>query len=405
MMISQEELRARFPALKSGFAYLENAGGSQVPIDVIDAMRDYMSNAYVQIGASYPQSQTTAKIIEDAHTFANTFVGGTRTGVTIIGPSTTQLLFMLAECYSRTLKGGDEVIIARSNHEANVTPWLWLERFGIVIKWWELNTETWLQDAASLEELMTERTKIVAVPHVSNILGVANDLHAIVRVAHAGGARVVVDGVAYAPHALPTVSESNADWYAYSTYKVFGPHMSALYGRRDAIESLMGPNHYFIPPLYIPAKFELGGPCHEGCAGLLGLARYLEYLTGQSDGSNRATMEAGFDRVKSAEMPLVGQFLIYLESRPQLRVIGPPTGVPGRVPTISFVHKSKSSAAIAEHVNRHNIGIRNGSMYSDRLIESLGIDPVDGVVRASFVHYNTEEEVQRLCEVLDEIVL
>jgi selenocysteine lyase/cysteine desulfurase len=193
------------------------------------------------------------------------------------------------------------------------------------------------------------------------------------------------------------------DWYAYSTYKVYGPHMAALWGRGDAIAELAGPNHFFIPDDEVPYKFEVGGASHEGCAGILGLRDYLMFLANApaSASIDRAVVERAFDTMVACELPLQARFIEYLLSREDVRIIGPKHSDPSRVPTISFVHSSKSSAEITAVVDRSGIGIRHGHMYAYHLCEALGLDPEDGVVRVSLVHYNTMDEVDRLIEVLE----
>ena len=255
-----------------------------------------------------------------------------------------------------------------------------------------------------LQDLLSTKTAIVAFPHVSNLLGEVVDVRAITNLAHEAGARVVVDGVAYAPHRAMHVSDWGVDWYVYSTYKVFGPHMAALWGRRDALEELTGPNHYFIQD--VPYQFELGGPSHEGCAGLLGLADYLKAVAGAGvEGiPSRSVVERAFDVMAACEGPLQARVLEYLRSKPSVRIVGPETDGDDRVGTISFVHSEKSSREITEIVDRTEVAIRHGHMYAYRLCEALELQPEDGVVRMSLVHYNTPEEIERLIEVLDRAV-
>ena len=256
---------------------------------------------------------------------------------------------------------------------------------------------------AGLERLLSPRTRIVAFPHVSNLLGEIVDVQGIVRLARQAGARVVVDGVAYAPHRAMDVAAWDVDWYVYSTYKVYGPHMAALYGKHEAFAELSGPNHYFIPDHEIPYKFELGGAIHEGCAGLLALGEYLSFLTGR-ERVDRVTVTEAFEVMTRCELPLQERLIGYLLEHPRVRIIGPDTADRSRVGTVSFLHRDLPSHRIAEAVDRENIGIRNGHMYAHRLCRALGIDPDDGVVRVSLVHYNTIEEIDRLIEVLEEVI-
>jgi cysteine desulfurase family protein (TIGR01976 family) len=399
---SRDEIRAWFPSLSSGFAYLENAGGSQVPGVVADAVRDYMLSAYVQLGAGYPQSLAASKIVDDAHTFIEQFVNAGSAGRVVLGPSTTALNVILANAYAETLREGDEIVIAETNHEANAGPWSRLETRGAKIVWWRVDPTKYGCPLAALPRLLNERTRLVTFPHVSNLLGEILDVRAATDMAHAVGARVVVDGVAYAPHRAIDVQALAADWYVYSTYKVYGPHMGALFGRHEAFAELEGPNHFFIPRESIPYKFELGGVSHEGCAGLLALRPYLAWL-GESDTCDRSAIERAFITMERLEGPLQERLVGWLRNRSDVRIIGPGRFDEDCVGTISFLHSRLSSPEIAAAVDREAIGIRYGHMYAWRLCQALGIDPESGVVRVSLLHYNTEEEIERLISVLEKV--
>jgi cysteine desulfurase family protein (TIGR01976 family) len=401
---SEERARIRlvFPALAGSTVYLENAGGSQVPLTVADRVREYMLSSYVQLGAGYALSQRSTALVDEAHDFVRLLFNG-RDGEVILGPSTSALLQMLANSYSQVLTPGDEVVVAQIGHEANIGPWKSLHRIGIELKWWEMDPETCDSPIDGLEKLLTDRTALVAFPHVSNLLGGILDVEAITELAHRSGARVVVDGVAFAPHRAMDVSAWSVDFYAYSAYKVYGPHMAALWASREALSELRGPNHFFIPDDELPYKFELGGVSHEGCAGILGLRDYLEFLVRveQPGSLGRPDIERAFDLMTACELPLQSRLIEYLDGRSDVRIIGPVTDDASRVGTISFVHDSKSSREITGVVDESGIAIRHGHMYAYHLCEALGRDPDDGVVRVSLVHYNTPEEIERLIEVLE----
>ena len=395
-------IRRQFPALGGATVFLENAGGSQVPAVVADRVREYMLSSYVQLGAGYALSRHSSRVVEESREFVRLLMGG-RDGEVILGPSTSALLQMLADCYARVLRPGQEVVVAESGHEANVGPWQRLERAGVEVRWWRLDPETCTSPLSRLEPLLSPRTALVAFPHVSNLLGGIEDVRRITDAVHAAGARVVVDGVAYAPHRAMDVGSWNVDWYAYSAYKVYGPHMAALWGRRDALAELTGPNHFFVADDDVPYKFELGGVDHEGCAGLLGLRDYLASLADltDQDALDRPAVERAYDLMTACELPCQAALVTYLRSRPDVRIVGPIEDGPSRVGTVSFVHRNRSSREITERVDRSGIAIRHGHMYAYRLCQALGLDPEDGVVRVSLVHYNTPEEIARLIDVLD----
>ncbi len=401
-----QKIRAQFPALASGFAYLENAGGSQVPAVVADAMHDYMLTTYAQLGAGYPQSDIATKNVDDAHAFANTFMGGDGIGQTILGSSTTSLLHTIANAYADVWPKGNRIIAAETGHEANVGPWADLAKKGFDFQIWKVDTKTFQCPLDTLEALLKEKTtKIVALPHVSNLLGEIVDLQPIVELVHQYGAKVVADGVAYAAHRPIDVKAWNVDWYVFSWYKVYGPHMAALFGTHEAFSEITGPNHFFIPK-NIPYKFELGGVSHEGCAGLNVLPKYFNVLNGKPADApwNRQTIVDAFNTMAELELPVQQRLIDFLKTKNSVQIIGPAHAEKTRVPTISFLHDRLSPPQIVEHVNKRNMGIRYGNAYAFRLCQALGIDTDDGVVRASMVHYNTVEEMDRLCEALDEIL-
>lgn len=396
--LSIDQIRAQFPSLANGEIFMDNAGGAQVPLSVADAIRDYLLNSNVQIGADYPTSRRATQNLADAHMMMNTIMGGDGIGQTILGASSSTLCRMLADCYGDALQPGDEVIVAESGHEANVGPWVNLAKRGITVKLWEANPETGICELATLRELLSSKTKVVALVHISNILGQVEDIKPCIDAAHAVGARVVVDGVAYAPHLPVDVARLDADWYVFSCYKVFGPHIGAMFGKHEAFAELTGPNHYFLPKDYLPAKFELGSPNYESCAGLLGLKPYLQFLAG-SNSCDRATVLEAWRVMEELEQPLTTKFLDFLGSKPDVRVLGNP-----RIPTVSFIHRTLTPKQIADAALAHRIGMRHGDFYSVRLLQRMGIELPRGVARVSFAHYNTTEEVDRLIAALDPIL-
>jgi cysteine desulfurase family protein (TIGR01976 family) len=398
-----EEIRARFPALRTPWALLENAGGSQVPREVADAIRAHMLKRYVQLGAGYPMSVAATETVDRAHAFIEELMGGAGAGRAILGPSTTQLCHMLAGCIAKTIRPGDEIVLAETAHEANAGPWLALERCGATIRWWRCDRDAMELTLDGLDAVLSPRTRIVAFPHVSNLLGGILDVAEITRRAHAAGARVVVDGVAFAPHRLMSVAAWDVDWYVYSTYKVFGPHMAALHGRHDAIAELEGPNHFFIPRDKVPYVFELGGASHEGCAGLLALARYLAWLGDGRDAEtiDRAGIERAFARIVELELPLQRRLVEGLADAPSLRLVGSrATGVDQRVPTASVLPHGERPSELVARAHANGVAIRFGHMYAYRLCEALGIAVDEGVVRVSAVHYNTVDEIDRAISIL-----
>ncbi|MCH2162216.1 MAG: cysteine desulfurase-like protein [Phycisphaerales bacterium] len=400
-----DAIRDAFPALTGDTILLENAGGSQVPRCVADRIRDHFLNDYVQLGAGYPMSDRATATVNAAHEFVEMLVNGAETGRAILGSSCTSLTYMLSDCIGRITEAGDEIVLCTQGHEANVGPWLRLAERGAVIRWWDVNPETGSLDLEDLAALLGERTRIVAFPHVSNLLGEIVDARAVADLAHAHGAQVVVDGVAYAPHRPIDVNALAADFYIYSTYKVYGPHMGALWGRNDALARLDGPNHFFIPRTDIPYVFELGGPSHEGCAGILALGEYLRFLAGVDAPCSTTIAHQAFDIMRELEAPVQARLIERLADHPEVRLIGTPsTHTDDRVATISFIHARHAPGTIVKAAHDAGVGIRHGHMYAYRLCERMGIPIDQGVVRVSAVHYNTVAEIDHLMDALDPIL-
>jgi len=409
--ITTESIRRHFPSLKSSTLYLDNAGGSQVPLQVTEAMRGYFLHTCAQTGAAYPASVAAAGLVAKAHTVAKAFVNGEGLGEVILAQSTTALVHTLSNAYADALHNGSihrrRIVVSTLGHEANIWAWFRLAARGFeVVAWHPKRTadNLWTLDHESLDGLVDERTLLVAFPQVSNIMGQVEDAKSICRMAERVGARTLVDGVAFAPHRAPDVVDLRCDWYVYSTYKVFGPHAAAAFGRSDAFAELDGPNHYFLPRTMVPYTFELGGVPHESAAGIAALDDYLHALTGQPpaiDGAaRRRTFVQAFDAFGQIEDDLQTRLLKGLAELPNVQIAGSPMGGPERICTVSFHVRGVRSSHISAALNARNIGIKSGNFYSRRLVERMALDPADGVVRISLAHYNTIDEVETVLSAL-----
>jgi cysteine desulfurase family protein (TIGR01976 family) len=402
-----QKVRAEFPALGGDVVFLDNAGGSQVLRRVADRIHDYLLTTSVQLGASYPHSQNaTQKVLESRRTVAELINAGSDEEV-VMGPATTALMFMLISALLPGVKPGDEVIVTNSDHESNIGGWMRLQQAGAVVKFWDVNPTTFELDLADLDRLIGPRTTWVAMTHASNILGTINPVARVAQRVHAAGAKLCVDGVAYAPHRLVDVQASGADIYAFSFYKVFGPHYAVLWGRRELLRSLPSLNHYFIGPEELPYKLQPGNVNFELSYGCAGISEYLQAMgeTLGAAGSPRQLMQAAFDAFAGHEDGLAERLLTYLRSKDSVRIIGINHVAGGnRVPTISFSVNGKHAESIVRHVDQFNIGIRFGDFYAKRLIEALGLQAQGGVVRVSIAHYNTEQEIDRLISHLEDAI-
>lgn len=397
-----EFVQRQFPSLEGEWIFLDNAGGSQALGAVAERVREHLLGTNVQLGATYEISRRAAERVEAGRRAAARLVGAEPREV-VLGPSTTRLLATLARSMvGRTLHPGDEVVVTEADHEANIGPWRRLEREGIRVRTWPLDRESLRLLPADLEPLLGPRTRLVAFTHCSNVLGSIEPVAEITRLAHAHGARVVVDGVAYAPHRAVDVEAWDVDFYALSLYKVYGPHQALLFGKAEHLLELEGQYHFFHREDAVPEKLEPGGVNHELVSSLPAIVEYLEALGREAGGSG---IGDAFAAIAAYEERLAGRLLSWLGERDGVRVVGEPTPSSGRrVPTVSFVVDGMRSSQITAAVDRYRIGIRHGHFYAKRLVDALGHGECDGVVRVSMVHYNTVEEVERLIAALEGVL-
>jgi len=401
-------VRKQFPALKRDFIFMDNAGGSQALGSVIERINEYFLNYNVQLGGSYEVSAQAAIQLKKVHLQLADYINAKRTQEVVVGSSTTLLLRILSLSLSQQWKPGDEVIISNSDHEANVSCWTDLEKKGIVIKTWKVNPETFEFDMDDLKKLLTNRTRLVAVVHASNILGTINPVGDFAKIVHEAGALLCVDGVAYAPHRMIDVQEWDVDFYVFSTYKVYGPHHAILYGKYDLLKALDGINHYFIGKNEIPYKLQPGNFNFELTYSLAGIPNYFhssfDHHFGEEGLSDRQKLNASFQLFANHEEILAERLLTYLLSKPEIKIIGHPVSDKNkRVPTISFIHDKFKSSYVAKHIDQFGIGIRWGDFYAKKIINYLGLEQKDGVIRVSLVHYNTINEVDKLIDAFETI--
>jgi cysteine desulfurase family protein (TIGR01976 family) len=408
--LSLEFVRQQFPSLAGDWTFFDNAGGSQTLKRVVARISEYLLTSDVQLGASYAVSQLASdRVAKAAQGMATLINAGTASEV-VMGSSTTLMIRILSLCISQTWNPGDEVIVTNCDHEANIGAWIDLAKQGIKIKVWRLNPDTLKLHLEDLEQLLSDRTRLVAFTHASNILGTINSVKDITKLIQRHGAMVCVDGVGYAPHRLIDVQDLDVDFYVLSFYKVYGPHYGLLYGKQEHLLAMPGINHYFIGKTDIPYKFQPGNVNFELSYGMLGLSDYLSELAQLHYGEQtapdlRSQMVQAFDLMSAHEDVISDRLLKYLTSKSNVRIIGQPqANRDSRVPTISFVVDGINSETIPLQIDKHNIGIRFGDFYAKRLIEDLGLDKQGGVVRVSMVHYNTIEEVDRLIQALETVL-
>ncbi|MUP44979.1 cysteine desulfurase-like protein [Gramella sp. BOM4] len=403
-----EFVRKQFPALQKDFTFMDNAGGSQVLGNVIDRISAYMVHYNVQLGASYKVSAEAGEKISYATSRISELINARRSKEVVIGSSTTMLLRILSLSISSEWKEGDEVIVTNTDHEANVSPWMDLQKKGIKVRIWKVNPDSLELEIDELKKLLNSNTRLVAVTHTSNVLGTINPLKEIAKVVHEAGALICADGVAYAPHRQVDVQDLDVDFYTFSWYKTYGPHLAVMYGKYHHLLKLDSLNHYFIGKEEIPYKLQPGNLNFELTYSILGILEYYEDFYRQhfrkKEGNLKDRLEKVFEVIAEHEENLAAILLNYLNEHPDIRIIGSETNASdNRVPTISFVHSEMKSDQIVGRVDQHRIGIRFGDFYAKKLIQDLGLEEKNGVVRVSLVHYNTQEEVKKLVEVFKTI--
>ncbi|MDD9992672.1 MAG: aminotransferase class V-fold PLP-dependent enzyme [Rhodospirillales bacterium] len=399
--------RAHFPALAGPWALFENAGGTLAAAQVLDRIRTYMAEYQVQPGAAYPASARAAEMIAESHRAMAAMINAQPEEV-MIGPSTSMNVFLLAQALRPGLREGDEIVVTNLDHEANVGAWRKLADSGVMVREWRFDQESFALEPEGLAALLSERTRLVCFGHCSNITGGFTDVPGLVRMIHDAGALACVDGVAYAPHRAIDVKAWDVDFYLCSTYKLYGPHLALLYGKRAHLERAAPLNHFFLDG-ELPLKLNPGGPNHELGAGLAGMTAYLDALHAHHEGETNLPLHgrlaAIFERIAVHEEALVAPLLDFLAAKPGVRLVGNPSADRHtRAPTVAFAVEGRDAGDIARAVARHEIGIGAGDFYAARCIEALGLAARGGVVRASMVHYNTADEVGRLIHALDEAI-
>ena len=403
-------VREQFPAftdpLSSKWSFFENAGGSYVPTNVIERLNHFMTSTKVQPYAEFDTSAIAGENMDKATNFFAEMINADNDEI-IIGGSTTMNMYVLSNAMRSLLSPGDEVIVTNQDHEANVGAWRRLADHGMIVKEWQINNDTAELEIDDLKALLSKKTKIVAVTHCSNIVGSINDLKSIAELVHQYDAYIIGDGVSYAPHGFPDVKNLDVDFYAFSLYKTYGPHLGLLYGKKEILNRLPNQNHEFLEG-DVPYTLNPGGPNHEELSCLVGVYEYfMNLFEHHYPGENlsiRQKIHKVNELIAEHEKEIANPLLDYLSNRSDIRLIGKKT-ITGkdRAPTIAFTMKNKSSKDLSSELVKHGIATRNDNFYAWRCLMALGIDVDDGVVRTSMVHYNTHNDVSNLIKALKQI--
>jgi cysteine desulfurase family protein (TIGR01976 family) len=410
-MLDNEWVRKQFPALAFQVngrpaVYFDGPGGTQVPKQVMDAMRDYLTSSNANTHGAFATSRRSDEVIAQAHAALADLLGCDAAEV-VFGPNMTTLTFSLSRAFGRELGPGDELVVTRLDHDGNVAPWCALEERGCRVRCVDIDPSDCTLDMADLKRQITARTRLVAAGYASNAVGTINDVGEIVLLAHAVGALTYVDAVHYAPHGPIDVRHLDCDFLVCSPYKFFGPHSGALYGKGELLTRLQP---YKVRPASEenPFRWETGTQNHEAQAGIVAAVDYLAALgwrASPAGASRRAALLAAYDVIRPYERGLAERLISGLLAIPGLTFYGikEPARFAQRVPTVAIRMAGHSPRELASYLGERGIFTWDGNYYALNLSERLGVEPSGGMLRIGLAHYNTLEEVDRLLASLHEL--
>ena len=401
-------VRSQFPAFSEpsleGFGFFENAGGSYACYQAIESLNRYYRETKVQPYYDFEPSRKAGEQMDSAKRRMAAWLN-IGTDELHFGPSTSNNSYVISQALRQLLKAGDEIIVTNQDHEANIGAWSRLEDAGIVVREWKVDPDTAELHPVDLQALLCERTRMVAFTHCSNVVGSINPVREITDMIHEVGAWAFVDGVSFCPHGMPDIEELGADLYLFSLYKVYGPHLGAMYMSRNLNAELPYQGHFFNAG-NPAARFTPAGPDHAQIASVNGVMDYMEAVYAKHFDEQLADSERGravHDLFHSQEAELLQPLLDFMDSHPKIRLIGKKRAV-GRAPTVGFAVEGQRAGELAARLGEMKLGVGAGHFYAYRLIEALGFDTEEGILRASFVHYTRPEEIKRLMEALDSLI-
>jgi len=387
-------VRERYPALAEGFAHFDAAAGSLVAVGSSDAISTVTRGAVANKTMAFAPGRRAYGIVEEARAAVADLVGGASAGV-VFGPSATALTYLVARTLGDTLRPGDEIVVSRLDHDANVRPWVQVAgRVGATVRWAEVDTDTGVLATEQYKELVSERTRLVALTAASNAIGARPDVAAIAAIAHAAGALTYVDGVHATPHAPIDVAALGADFYVTSAYKWSGPHIAALAADPALLESLR-PDKLAPSPDNVPERFEHGTPSFELLAGVTAAVDHLATLAGADTpaGGRRQRVVAGLDAARVYADRLFARLAAGLAETPGVRLLPAPAD---RAPTLAFRLADQHPQATAEALGEQGVCVFAGDYYAYEYFTAMGLRDSGGAVRASVYHYTSEQDVDRL---------
>ncbi len=407
MTLDIDLIRSQFPSLNRPDIFFDNPGGTQIAQPSIDRMNKYLIECNSNHGGAFATSVASDAVLDEAHQAMADFYNAASPEEIVFGNNMTTLTLHISRSLSRDWKEGDEIVVTRLDHDANVTPWvLAAQDRGVGVNWVDFDVEDGTLKLDDLQKALERKPRLLAVGYASNALGTINPVEQIVKMAHEVGTLVYIDAVQYAPHGPIDVQQLDCDFLVSSAYKFFGPHAGILYGKRELLEKLIA---YKVRPATnsLPGKFETGTQNHEGIAGVLGAIEYFQWIGrefGQDlnlqgdDQSRRLELKRGMTAIHSYELELSRALLSALEAVPGLRLYGlnDPDRLEQRVATFSFRLRDVHPRTVAEKLAEQGLYVWDGNYYALNVAERLGLEESGGMVRVGAVHYNTFEEVERL---------
>jgi len=422
MSFDLETIRSQFPALAlmdddTRRIYFDNPAGTQVPVRVAEAMSDCLLGENANLGGCFATSKDADAIVQTARDAMADFLNAPSPDEIIFGQNMTTITLHLSRSIGRLLRAGDEIVLSQMDHDANVWPWVLLARdLELEVRWLPFNKESFEFDLAVLDDLITDRTRLVCVGGASNLTGTINDVRAICAKARAAGALSFIDGVQSAPHVATDVQDIGCDFFVCSSYKFFGPHQGILWGRREVLEQLE-PYKVRPAPAELPWCFETGTQSLEGIAGIAATVDYFAAI-GRSMAQDRfghwaqfsgqrQQVHAAMDLLFDYEKTLTGRLIDGLGRIDGITIqgISDESAMDRRVPTVSFTHQSAAPAHIAEVLAEQNIFVWSGHNYAVEAARLLGIYETGGAVGVGPVHYNSMAEIDTLLAALPALLL
>ncbi len=408
-MLDSQLVRSHFPALSSGAIFFDNPGGTQVAQQTLKRMTDYLTRTNANHGGAFKTSRESDALVHEARSMVADFLNARQPEEISFGQNMTSLTLHISRSIARTLQAGDEIVVTRLDHDANIAPWMLIaEDRGCTLRWVDFDPEDCTWNLEALKQQLSDRTKLVAIGYASNAVGTINSVREAVKIAHDAGALCFIDAVQYAPHGSIDVQSIDCDFLVCSAYKFFGPHVGVLYGKYALMDQLKA---YKVRPAgnLPPDKWETGTQSFESIAGTLGALEYFQWIGEQGVGSNptgalltwpgrRQQLAAAMALIEEYERTLSRALIEGLSSVKGLHIWGITdlAQLDRRVPTVSFTLKGWHPRDVAAALDRHGIYVWDGNYYALAVMERLDLESKGGMVRVGAAHYNTIEEVEKL---------